>query len=371
MAEPDSARGVHVLPGGWLEGTAAATAIAQGDALPFASGPRAFQSVTLLRRTDDGGRRAIWSPLDRLDALDLDASGISRNALDARLEALGKAPAVLGFARSRPLIMGVLNVTPDSFSDGGRYHATDAALAHAHAMHARGADIIDVGGESTRPGAQPLHPEQEQARIMPVIRALVEDGIKVSLDSRHAPTLAAGLEAGIAMLNDVSALTFDPDSMAVAASAQVPVVLMHAQGDPQTMQRAPHYADVTLDVADYLEARVHACAAAGVARRRLIVDPGIGFGKTLGHNLQLLRELALFAGLGVPCLLGASRKSFIAKALAADVPTDDRLPGSLVAALRALAAGAAIVRVHDVAETHQALRVAHAICTGEAARAIQ
>lgn len=254
----------------------------------------------------------------------------------------------------RPLIMGIVNVTPDSFSDGGRFCDPSTAVAHAAALHAEGADILDIGGESTRPGAEPVPVADEQARILPVIREAAALGPPISADTRQAATMAAAIDAGAALINDVSALTHDPQAAATAARLAVPVVLMHAQGDPRTMQIKPSYDNVVLDVYDALEQRVAAAMAAGIARNRVILDPGIGFGKTAAQNMALIRNLSLFHGLGCPLLLGVSRKSFIAH-LNRGEPPQDRLGGSLAAALTGAAQGVQILRVHDVAATRQAL----------------
>ncbi len=263
-------------------------------------------------------------------------------------------PAPAGLPADRTAVMGILNVTPDSFSDGGRHAAPVVAIAAVAAMARAGADIIDIGAESTRPGADPVDEATEIARLDGVLLGLV--GQRWSIDSRKAAVMARALDAGAMLVNDVSALTHDPAALALVATRQCPVVLMHAQGTPETMQQAPHYDDVLLDVFDWLAARIATCEAAGIARNRIIADPGIGFGKTLDHNLALLRGLTLFHGLGVPLLLGASRKALISR-IAGDVPPDQRLPGSLALALHAAACGVQIVRVHDVAETVQALAV--------------
>jgi dihydropteroate synthase len=265
-------------------------------------------------------------------------------------------PPVAGLELDRPRIMGVVNVTPDSFSDGGRYLASDAAVAHGVQLEAEGADVLDIGGESTRPGAEPIGIEEECRRVLPVIEGLVKRvRIPLSIDTRNAEVMRRAAHAGARMINDVSALAHDPQSLQAAAATGLPVVLMHAQGDPRTMQRNPVYEDVALDVYDALQARIAACEAAGIARERLIVDPGIGFGKTLAHNLALLGALTLFHGLGCAVLLGASRKSFIGKLTGA--AAGERLPGSLAAALLGAAQGVQILRVHDVAATRQALAV--------------
>ncbi len=269
---------------------------------------------------------------------------------------------VAGLPVGRTAVMGILNVTPDSFSDGGRHAAPVVAVAAARAMAAVGADIIDVGAESTRPRAPVIDLATEQARLAAVLPGLKD--LNWSIDTRKAVVMAQALGAGAAMVNDVSALGHDPAALALVAARGCPVVLMHAQGTPATMQEAPVYGDALLDVYDWLATRIADCVAAGVARERIVADPGIGFGKNLAHNLALLRGLTLFHGLGVPLLLGASRKQLIARIAApdgatgnADVPPEQRLPGSLALALHAAACGVQIVRVHDVAETVQALAV--------------
>ena len=290
-------------------------------------------------------------------------------ALNARLAA-PRGP-VCGVALDRPRLMGVLNVTPDSFSDGGDYAALEAAAAHGRAMAEAGADIIDVGGESTRPGARPPSEAEERRRVVPVVRKLAAEGLVVSIDTRRAVVMAAALEAGARIVNDVSALRHDPQAPEVVARSGAWVVLSHMRGTPETMQRAPRYDDASLDVFDALEARVRAAEAAGIARGRIVVDPGIGFAKTVRHNLEILRDCALFHGLGCPLLAGVSRKSFVARLNAGEAPKR-RLPGSLAAGLHMLGEGLHILRVHDVAETRQALAVWRGIrepaASAEAAR---
>ncbi|WP_419814389.1 dihydropteroate synthase [Glacieibacterium sp.] len=254
-----------------------------------------------------------------------------------------------------PGVMGILNLTPDSFSDGGRHADPDTAFAAARAMIDAGAALVDIGGESTRPRA-PLIPEAEElARVGPLLDRLRGSGIPFSIDTRKAAVMARALDAGAVLVNDVSALTFDPGALALVARRDCPVVLMHAQGTPQTMQDAPRYDDVLAEVHDWLAARIEACVAAGVARERITVDPGIGFGKTLEHNLTLLRGLARLGDLGCPVLLGVSRKKMIGTLTGAALP--DRLPGSLALALHGAGQGVSMVRVHDVPETVQALRM--------------
>jgi dihydropteroate synthase len=333
----------YLRPIGILSGTAARRAVDQHQAMLLAGGPLAFALVEIIERTGD--RRII--PATEM-AADL---------------ALHTAPR--GLFGDGPIVMGVVNATPDSFSDGGAFLDPDRAIAHGLSMIAAGAHILDIGGESTRPGATPLDPAEETARVVPVIRGLAATGARVSIDSRNARTMHAALKAGAGMINDVSALTHDPDSLIVAADADVPVALMHMQGDPGTMQQAPSYEDVALDIYDYLADRVEATVAAGIDRARIVIDPGIGFGKTIEHNLALLDRLSLFHGLGAPLLIGVSRKGFIGR-LSGNAPVDRRLAGSLAAGLAALGQGAQILRVHDVAETVQAVRVTRALWRGGA-----
>ncbi len=269
--------------------------------------------------------------------------------------------APFGFVPGRrPLLMGVVNVTPDSFSDGGLFASTEAAIAQGRRLAEEGADILDIGGESTRPGSEPVPEDEELRRVLPVVEALAADGHLVSIDTRRAGVMRAALAAGARIANDVTALAGDPESLDVAAGAGAAVVLMHMQGDPRTMQRDPHYGDVVAEVGDFLAARVEACVAAGIPRARICVDPGIGFGKTVEHNLALLRGLAALRPEGCALLVGASRKGFIGK-LSRGEDTSRRLPGSLAVALHAAAAGADVLRVHDVAETRQALEIWRAL----------
>jgi dihydropteroate synthase len=258
--------------------------------------------------------------------------------------------------------MGIVNVTPDSFSDGGLHAATDVATAHGLALFEAGADIVDVGGESTRPGSRGVSAGEEIDRVLPVVEGLVAAGVPVSIDTRKATVMEAAVAAGAAIINDVTALRHDPEAMAVAARLGVTVVLMHMLGEPETMQEDPRYDDVAVEVYDHLEARIAACEAAGIVREKILADPGIGFGKTFTHNLELLDATAMFHGLGVELVIGASRKGFIG-AITGEREALKRAPGSAAAALAAAAQGAQIVRVHDVAETAQALRVWRAVET--------
>lgn len=252
-------------------------------------------------------------------------------------------------------LIGIVNVTPDSFSDGGKFLNPARAIEHGLRLVEEGADILDIGGESTRPGALPISVTEEIGRILPVIEGLKGCGAKLSVDTRHADTMQAALDAGTNIINDISALTHNDESLGAIASAHCDVILMHMQGSPQTMQAAPHYKDVVREVYDYLSERIVACEAAGIARERIMIDPGIGFGKTLDHNLTLLNSLYKFQMLGVPVMLGASRKRFI-EAISPGAGPDQRLGGSIAAVLIAYAQGIRHFRVHDVRETAQALK---------------
>ncbi len=256
----------------------------------------------------------------------------------------------------QPQVMGIVNATPDSFSDGGQFADAAAAADGGATMAAQGAAIIDVGGESTRPGARSIWEGDEIERVVPVIRQLAAGGTAVSVDTRKADVMAAAIESGAHMINDVSALTYDARSAEVAAAARVPVVLMHHRGAPEVMQDDPRYADVLVEVYSWLEERIASAEQSGVARGHILIDPGFGFGKNVGHNLELMNGLALFHSLGCPLVVGPSRKRTIG-ALSGEAPADKRLGGSLAFALKAVEQGAQIVRVHDVFETVQTLRV--------------
>jgi dihydropteroate synthase len=267
-------------------------------------------------------------------------------------------PAVAGIAMDRPRLMGIVNVTPDSFSDGGRWLDPGAAIAHGLQLESEGADILDIGGESTRPGAEPVPVDEELRRVIPVVAALARQAhAPLSIDTRSAEVMRRAADAGARIINDVAALGHDPSAMRIASASGLPVVLMHAQGDPRTMQVDPRYDDVVLDIYDWLEARIAACEAAGIARERIVVDPGIGFGKTRDHNLALLGSLGIYHGLGCPILLGASRKSFLNRLSGGGAPVTQRMPGSVAAALMGAAQAVHIMRVHDVAAMRQALAV--------------
>jgi len=261
---------------------------------------------------------------------------------------------------SGPCVMGVLNITPDSFSDGGDFFGADRALRRAERMVEEGADILDIGGESTRPGAAPASVREEIERVVPVIEALASRiSVPISIDTSKPEVMRAAVNAGAGMVNDVRALR-EPGALETAVEVGVPVCLVHMQGEPRTMQTAPVYRDVVFEVRDFLRRRVQVCVSAGMAPERVLVDPGFGFGKTLAHNLALLAELAELCSLGPPVLVGLSRKSMIGTLTGR--PVTERLAGSLAAAVLAVAQGACLVRVHDVAATVDALRVAWAVC---------
>ena len=312
----------------------------------------------------DGGKRlpARLVPVDMLEDF---LGGLSEQQAEAARQtmdriAVARAPMTLGERTIRldePRIAGILNVTPDSFSDGGAHDGDPQAAADAgFAMSAAGAALIDVGGESTRPGAADVWEGDEIERVVPVIERLAASGVAVSVDTRKAAVMEAALAAGAGIVNDVSGLRFDERAVEVAAKAGCPVIVMHHPGKPHELHAEPDYTDVLIEVYDWLADRVDALAAAGIDRAKIIVDPGIGFGKGVGHNLALINGLALFHGIGCPVMLGASRKRFIG-ALAGEAPSDQRLPGSLALALAAAAQGVQLIRVHDVPETVQALHI--------------
>jgi dihydropteroate synthase len=265
-----------------------------------------------------------------------------------------------GLSLNRPRIMGVLNVTPDSFSDGGDFLDPATAISAGLAMAAAGADIIDVGGESTRPLSAPTSPTEELRRILPVIEGLARAGLRISVDTRHAATMAAALDAGAAIVNDVSALAYDPRAASLVAARGCPVVLMHMRGTPADMHAWARYDDVAAEVTRELSQRIAAAECAGIVRDRIVIDPGIGFAKTAEQSVELLRRLPELGSLGCPILVGVSRKSFLG-AVTGEQDVRRRLPGSLAAGLFALSRGAAMLRVHDVPETIQAIKVWQAL----------
>ncbi|WCT72029.1 dihydropteroate synthase [Sphingomonas naphthae] len=329
-----------------------------GQVLRLAGGLCWFSAIEAIAAADGRRTGTTLVPVERLSSflatLDITARA-GAEATIARLTAPRPA-LMLGERRiglDEPKVMAILNVTPDSFSDGGT-HADP--VADGVAMAAAGAALVDVGGESTRPGAEAVWEGEEIARVARVVAGLARAGVALSIDTRKAGVMEAVLAAAPAIVNDVSALLWDPRSAEVVARAGASVVLMHHQGSPETMQRGPAYGDVLLEVYDWLGERIAAAVAAGIDRARIVVDPGIGFGKTVAHNLALLNGLSLFHGLGCPILLGASRKRFLG-ALDGEAPADRRLGGSLATVMAGAGQGVQLFRVHDVAETVQALRV--------------
>jgi dihydropteroate synthase len=320
--------------------------------LPLAGGPLSFAALEILERGSKGvARRAIALG----DLFERDWGRHTLSASDLLENIRAPRPRLAGLALDRPRIMGIVNVTPDSFSDGGNFLAAQAAIDHGMRLVEEGADILDIGGESTRPGSETVPIDEELRRVMPVLEGLrAKTDVRISIDTRKSEVMRRAADAGADILNDVSALTHDPAALETAAATGLPVMLMHAQGDPKTMNDNPHYSDVALDVFDFLESRVQACERAGIAKAKLVVDPGIGFGKHLHHNVAVLSAMSLYHGLGVPVLLGASRKKLIGQLCNVE-DAKDRVPGSIGAALHSISQGVQIVRVHDVAATRQAV----------------
>jgi len=341
-------------PEALLRGPAARSAIAAGRAQPLAGGALAFVLCEIVTGSErvllPAGEARSWAA----------GRGLAED-FDAALGRLTAARAAFaGLALDRPRIMGVVNVTPDSFSDGGDFAEGAAAIEHGLALKEAGAEILDVGGESTRPGAAPISIAEELRRVIPVVRALAAAGAVVSIDTRHARVMGEAIAAGAAIVNDITALTGDPAGLYLLAGSQASVVLMHMRGEPRSMQANPVYGDAPLEIRDYLAERVAACTTAGIAPSRIAVDPGIGFGKSDSHNMALLRELGMLHELGVALLLGVSRKSFIGRLGRGEGPKE-RLAGSLAAGLAGLDRGVQILRVHDASDTRQAIAVWQAL----------
>ena len=326
-------------PLGILHGADARRAVEAGVARPLAGGPSAF----LLARDP----RVSAAPVPVASAPAEWGDTIAR---------MSAAPPPWAGLPAGPLVMGILNATPDSFSDGGKHFDPHRAVEAGLAMAANGASIVDVGGESTRPGAADVPPDEEQARVLPVIAALAAEGVTVSVDTRNASTMAAALDAGARIINDVSGLSHDPAAAALCARRGCPVILMHMRGTPATMDTLTRYRDIAVEVVDELAMREQAAEAAGIEPGQIALDPGIGFAKTARQSAELLDRLPLLAGLGRPILVGLSRKRFVG-ALGGEIAPRARDPGSIAGAIYALGRGAAIIRVHDVPGTVQALRV--------------
>jgi dihydropteroate synthase len=338
---------LYLRPTGFLWGDAAFEASAQGAALRIAGGPICCLGFEVIEGVPGKTTRRFASARDMGASAEAEIRRLLNNFTTPRHD-------IAGVSLSRTRLMGIVNVTPDSFSDGGDFRDAEMAAAHARRLAAEGAAFIDIGGESTRPGAEPVSDDEELRRIRPVLEGLHGLPAAISVDTRKARVMRAAIDEGAGLINDVSALTHDEDALRVAAALCCPVVLMHAKGDPRTMQDNPTYADVLLEVYDFLEARIEAAESAGMARRFMVADPGIGFGKAIEHNLALLAGIGLFHTLGVPILLGVSRKRFIGT-MAGQTAPKSRLSGSIGAALAAASQAVQILRVHDVGQTRQAL----------------
>jgi dihydropteroate synthase len=346
---------LYVRPIGFLYGDTAIKAVAEGAGLPVAGSAIAFTAAELV----EGTKRRLLLAQELARSHDPDLVRMLERVTAPR-------PPFAGLTFTRPLIMGIVNVTPDSFSDGGLYDTTEGAIVHAAELASAGADILDVGGESTRPGSDAIEEGEELSRVFPVLEGLAGLHAAISIDTRKASVARAAARAGAKIFNDVSALTYDNSSLAAAAETGLSVILMHAKGEPKTMQDDPRYDDVVLEVYDYLAERIATAEAAGIPRTRIAGDPGIGFGKTMDQTLTLLANLSLLHGLGVPLLVGASRKRFISGVSGGETP-QSRDPGSFAVALVAAAQGAQILRVHEVAGTRQLLSVWRAGVEGKGA----
>ncbi len=349
--------GIYLEPIGLLYGAVAREAVTAGGALPLAGSTTiAFGAVRLWEGEPGNVKYAVvrTTTIQAIDELRV------KELLD---KITAPRPAIAGISLETPRVMGIVNVTPDSFSDSGEHFDAEAAIRRARTLASEGADFVDIGGESTRPGSEPVAVEEELRRILPVLRGLAGLGVPVSIDTRKPAIMREAANAGAAIINDVSALTFDSTSLGTAAELMKPAVLMHAKGAPKTMQDDPIYEDVVIEVYDYLEGRIGAAEAAGLPRAGIIADPGIGFGKTLTHNLALLRSMSVFHGLGTPLLLGTSRKGFIQKITGEKDPSE-RVAASIATALDAISQGVQIVRVHDVGPTCQAIAAWRAVREG-------
>jgi dihydropteroate synthase len=347
---------IYLAPAGFETGHPASTTILSGDGWTLAGTDKVFTACYVYWVEKNKVYQTFATFLDILNWSQSQGIEFSEKIAKILQSIARQRSPFASLSINRPRIMGIVNVTPDSFSDGGHYLKQDAAIAHGLNLAEKGASILDIGGESTRPGAESLSPEEEMNRVLPVIENLASRGLIISVDTRHAKVMAAALEKGATIINDITALTGDQDSLKILLQSKASVILMHMQGTPKTMQLSPHYDRVLLDVYDYLQQRVKTCLESGLSPDRLCIDPGIGFGKTAHHNFELIRNLSLFHSLGLCVLLGASRKRFIAEA-SQNEAVNHRLPGSLAALLSGLDQGVQIFRVHDVAETAQAIAV--------------
>ncbi|HEX3424333.1 MAG TPA: dihydropteroate synthase [Sphingomicrobium sp.] len=325
-----------------------------GKVARLAGGLSWFAAVELIHVERDKRRSVELVPLEGIEQRFDDDMAAQWQMLTSTRSALRLGERLVRL--DQPQVMGIINVTPDSFSDGGRFADAGAAAAAGSDLAVQGAAIIDVGGESTRPGAKAVWEGDEIERVVPVIRQVAGSGAAVSIDTRKADVMTAALEAGARMINDVSALSYDDRSLSVAAASGVPVVLVHHKGSPETMQDDPHYDDLLVEIYLWFENRIRDVEEAGVEQERILIDPGFGFGKKLAHNLELMNGLAMFHSLGCPLVIGASRKRTIG-ALSGEAPAEQRLGGSVAFALKAAEQGVQLLRVHDVFETLQALRV--------------
>ena len=341
--------GIYLQPIGLLYGEVARDAISLGEALPLAGSAIAFSAVRLWEGEPGNVKHAIA----RTSTIQAIAEPRIKELLD---RIVAPRAAIAGVSMDSPRIMGIVNVTPDSFSDGGEHLEPCAAIDYAKAIANGGADFVDIGGESTRPGAEPVTVDEELRRILPVLSGVAGLPTALSIDTRKPEVMREAAKIRADIINDVSAFTFAPNSLATAVKLKKPAVLMHAKGDPKTMQDSPSYRDVVIEVYNFLETRIEAAVAAGLPRSSLIADPGIGFGKTAAHNASLLRSITLFHGLGAPLLTGTSRKRSLQRIADAKAP-QEQAAASVAAVLDAVSQGVQIVRVHDVEETRQALAV--------------
>ena len=352
--DPEAA--VDLRPVGIIQGDLAAECRRDGSALPLAGGTLAFTACELFLAGDDAVAIHFATLNDLIGWAGQHGAATAR-AVSDRLERLSRPrPDFAGLALDRPRLVGVVNVTPDSFSDGGDFLDVGAAIAQGENLAAAGADILDIGGESTRPGSDPTSCETELARVLPVIDGLAGCGVALSIDTRRGAVMEAALERGVSVVNDISALGDDPESAGVVARHDASVVLMHMKGRPRDMQTEPHYGHAPYEILQYFKDRVRFCEQAGISRDRIAIDPGIGFGKNDDHNLKILTEVAILHGLGCAVAIGASLKSFIGRVADVD-DAKSRLAGSLAAAALAAGQGTQLFRVHDAAQTRQALKI--------------
>ncbi len=353
---------LYLQPQGLLRGCSDS---APHTTLPLAGNGDRFTALKIITRSN-GNLQSEIVPLRELEDFLDNQSAFYQEAFHSLLENLTSKREACALGEKmmlywdRPIIQGVLNITPDSFSDGGSFAQFEDAMDQADRMIKSGADIIDIGGESTKPGAEPVSIEEELSRVLPAIKKLSDRNIPLSIDSRNAAVMEQAIAMGAHIINDVSALTHDAAAIEVVKKTAAPVILMHAQGTPKTMQLDPSYDNAVLDIFDYLQARIKACLEAGIEKSKIIIDPGIGFGKTLDHNFEILANLSILHGLGVPILIGASRKRFIGELSGEDIASK-RMPGSIAAGLAAIEQGAHIIRVHDVEESRQAVSIFEAI----------